>query len=330
MAENKNYTDAIEAYIKITEEFNADSNTLAEIRTELARLYFAINNYENSLHYYELAETYYKKNNENINLNYLYYELTDLYYAMYKNERAIETAQKVIYSVDTPQSLMVDACVRLGNIYSETKNPKEAYKYYIKALESVDENTQEERKAELYFKLALVCDDSEDSKTAFDYYIKCIQTGENNPYKALAYSNLGACYFENDNFSDAEACFLKAYEIEKTNNNYDGIYYASSYLAKIYKNNHDAQAIKYLLEAKQSAEFINENFYIMESAIALGDYYYDHKEMAKKALKEYLAAKKIAQTFGESVDISKIDERIRDMKLRLPQEDFEDLERKYE
>ena len=330
LAEEKKYTDAIDSYLNITKEFKVDLNTLAEIRTELARLYYTINNYENAQHYYELAENYYKNNDEFINLNYLYYELTDLYASMYKNERAIETIKKVIYSVDTPQALMIDACIRLGDIYSDTKNSEEAYKYYIKAFESADENTEEEKKAELFFKLALVCDDLEYSDKAIDYYNKCIQTDSEDSFKPLAYSNLGACYFENENFDEAEKCFLTAYNIEKTNNNYDGIYYTSSYLAKIYVNNHSEKALDFLLEAKQSAEFVNEDFYVLESTIALGDYYYNYKDKSKKALTEYLNARKIAQNYGDAVDIRKIEDRINDMKLRLPQEEFENLEHKYE
>lgn len=329
-AEQKKYTDAIELYRKIIQEFNADSNTLAEIRTELARLYFLTNEYETSQHYYELAENYYKKNDEFINLNYLYYEMAELYYLMYKNDRAEETIKKVIYSVDTPQSLLVDACVRLGNIYSSTKKPEDAYKYYIKALESVDENTNEDRIAELYFKLALVCEDMDDSQSAFDYYNKCIQSGDENKFKSLAYSNLGACYFESENYDEAEKCFLIAHEMEKASNNYDGIYYAASYLAKIYVKNHSEKAVEFLLEAKQNAEFVNDDFYILESTIALGDYYYNCKDKKKKALAEYFSARKTAQNLGDAVDITKIEERIDDMKLRIPKEEFEDLERKYE
>ena len=276
-----------------------------------------------------MVEKYYIKNEEVINLNYLYYELTDLYFAMYKIERAIDTAKKVIYSVDTPQSLLVDACVLLGNIYSDTKKPEDAYKYYIKALESVDENTSDSKKSELYFKLALVCDEKDDDKQAFEYYNQCINLGGDNSFKALAYSNLGACYFENDNYSDAEACFLKAYNVEKENNNYEGIYYTSSYLAKIYTINNPSKVLDFLLEAKQSAEFINEDFYILEATIALGDYYYNHKEMTKKALTEYMKARRIAENFGNMVDIDKIQERIEDMKRRMDEVDFQTIEQKY-
>ena len=327
--ENKN-TEAIDEYDKILENNNLTSGLLNTVRLELARLYKNINKYSISQHYYELVETYYIKNNEVINLNYLYYELTALYYLMYKYERAIETIKKVIYSVDTPQSLMVQACTLLGNIYSSVNNPDEAYSYYQKALESLDENTTDEVLAELYFKYALASDDRNDEQNAFEYYAKCISIGGNNPYKALAYSNMASCYYDNENYSDAEDCFLKAYKIEKTNNNYDGIYYTASNLAKIYVKEKSPKALDFLLEAKQSAEFINEDFYMLESSIALGDYYYNNVSLNKKALSEYFKARKIALRLSTSVDIAKIDKRIQDMKLRMDKDVFDEIEKKYE
>ena len=248
---------------------------------------------------------------------------------MYKNERAIETIKKVIYSVDTPQSLMVAACTLLGNIYSSIDNPDEAYSYYRKALESLDENTDDNTLAELYFKYALANDDKHDEKSAFEYYAKCITIGGNNPYKALAYSNMGSCYFDNDNYSDARDCFQKAYDLEKSKNNYDGIFYTASYLAKICEKEHDKKALDYLLEAKQSAEFINEDFYLLEATLALGDYYYNNISLNKKALIEYFKARRLAQALGSSVDISKIEGRIKDMKFRMAKEVFDDIEKKY-
>ena len=330
LAEEKKNTEAIEEYLNILNNNKLDSQTLANIRLSLARLYKEIDDYTNARHYYELAETAYKKNNEVINLNYLYYELTDLYFLMYKYERAIDTIKKVIYSVDTPQSLMVSSCTLLGNIYSSINNPDEAYSYYQKALASLDENTPDSVLAELYFKFALANDDKNDEKTAFEYYIKCTALNCTNPYKALAYSNMGSCYYDNENYSDAKDCFQKAYEIEKTNNNYDGIYYTSSYLAKICLKERSKKALNYLLEAKQSAEFMNEPFYIMESTVALGDYYYNNISLNKKALAEYFKARKIAQTMASSIDISKIEQRINDMRLRMDKDVFNEIEQKYE
>ena len=329
LAEEKKNTDAIDVYMEILNSPDVDLHTLIQVRMLLARLYKDIGDYQKAQYYYELVEIFYKKHNEVINLNYLYYELTDLYFLMYKNDRAVETIKKVIYSVDTPQSLMVSACTLLGNIYSSMDNPDEAYSYYQKALASLEENTDEETLAELYFKYALANDDRKDEKNAFEYYAKCITIGGNNPYRALAYSNMGSCYFDNENYSDARDCFQKAYDLEKSKNNYDGIFYTASYLAKICEKEKDKKALDYLLEAKQSAEFINEDFYLLEATIALGDYYYNNISLNKKALIEYFKARRLAQALGSSVDISKIESRIKDMKFRMSKEVFEDIEKKY-
>lgn len=95
LAEEKKNTEAIETFIEIINSPEVDIHTLIETRMLLARLYKEIGDYQTAQHYYELVELFYKKNNEVINLNYLYYELTDLYFLMYKNERAIETIKKV-------------------------------------------------------------------------------------------------------------------------------------------------------------------------------------------------------------------------------------------
>lgn len=325
----KNFTEAIELYEKALNKEDLDLVTLIDIRTNLAKLYKEIGEYTKSSNYYDLVETYYKQHKEFINLNYLYYEITDLYYKMYKNERAIETIKKVIYSVDTPQSLMVSSCILLGNIYSETNNIENAYTYYNKALESLDLNVENNILSELYFKLGLVNDDKDNLELAFEYYNKCVVLPENSPYKALAYSNLASCYYENNSYDDALNCFIKAYELEKAQNNYDGIYYNASNIAKIYMQTDTSKALKYLTEAKSSAEFINEQFYILESTLALGDYYYNSISTIKEALIEYFKASKLSKNSTLKTDTTKISQRINDMKLRMSPKDFKEIEDKY-
>jgi len=329
LAEDKNYTGAIEGYLKIIDTNELNSQTLVEIRIRLGALYKQIFDYKKSEHYYELAETYYKHNNEAINLNYLYYELASLYYDMYKIDRSIETLKKVIYSVDTPASLMVKACIKLANIYSERKNIEEADKYYSKALESIDTDVEPEALAELYFKYAILCEDMDNQEKAFEYYDKCIALNTDTPYKALSYSNIASCYYENENFSDAKICFKNAYDIEKSKNNFEGIYYNSLYLGKIYEQEGNSEALNYYIEAKQSAEFINQTFYVIEASIALGDYFYNDINMHKKALIEYLKAKQLAISDNLSIDLNKIDARIQDMKMRMDEEEFNETVKKY-
>ena len=327
LAEENKKTEAIEKYLDILDDEKLDIQTLNEVRLKLANLYKEIEAYSKAQYYLERVETYYKKNNEVINLSYLYYELTKIYFLMYKSERAIETIKKVIYSVDTPQSLMVSACTLLGNIYTAQKNTDDAYLYYQKALASMDENTPDKTLAELYFKYALASDDRGDEKTAFEYYTKCAVLSNDNPYKSLAYSNMGACYFDNGNLCDARDCLKKAYEIEKNNNDYDGIYYNASQLAEVLVKMHDENALEYLKEAKQAAEFLNEDFYIMKADVALGDFYYNIPAQHKNALKEYFKARKTAELIGE--DVQEINRRINDMKLRMKNNEFSEIENQY-
>ena len=84
-----------------------------------------------------------------------------------------------------------------------------------------------------------------------------------------------------------------------------------------------------MLEAKQSAEFINEDFYILQATVALGDYYYNNISLNKKALTEYFKARKTAQNLSGSVDTNKIEQRINDMRLRMDKDVFDEIEKKY-
>lgn len=326
----KKYTEAIELCLKLLENNEIGLTTLVDIRLKLAKLYKACGEYSLSSKYYELVAEYYKHHNENINLNYLYYDLTDVYHLQYKNERAIETIKKVIYSVDTPQSLLVSACTLLGNIYSSINNPKDAYSYYKKALDSLNENVDSETLAELYFKFALSNDEKDDIKTALEYYDKCIGIGEPNLYKASAYSNIAACYYEMGNSSEALKNYLIAYDIEKNNNNYDAIYYNSSKIAQIYIEEGSDEALKFLIEAEQCADFLDEPFYMITSSIAIGDYYYNIPEKMKDSLIKYFKAKKIAERTYDEENIKNINRRIKDMQIRLGKNKFEEIQKRYD
>ena len=66
---------------------------------------------------------------------------------------------------------------------------------------------------------------------------------------------------------------------------------------------------------------------MLDAAIDLGDYYYNLPKNAKECLIEYFKARKLSESL--SLDISKIDGRIADMKIRMKEEDFKEIENKY-
>jgi tetratricopeptide (TPR) repeat protein len=141
---------------------------------------------------------------------------------------------------------------------------------------------------------------------------------------------MASCYFDNGTYDEAWTCFKKAYELDKQDNNFDGIYYNASHLAKIALKNGSKDAYTYLMEAKKSAESINEEFYILESTLALGDYYYNDPTCYKKGLVEYFKAKKLAKNSSANVELAKIERRINDMKIRMNKEDFQEVAEKYD
>ena len=69
---------------------------------------------------------------------------------------------------------------------------------------------------------------------------------------------------------------------------------------------------------------------MLETSIALGDYYYNYPDKYKEGLREYFKAKKLADRLGKTVDMTKILQRIQDMKLRMSAEDFTEIENKYD
>ena len=77
-------------------------------------------------------------------------------------------------------------------IYTEINNPNDAYIYYQKALESLDENVDPDILAELYFKFALVNDDKDEFNTAFEYYnkaLKCFSEAAKKGHSKSQYYN---------------------------------------------------------------------------------------------------------------------------------------------
>ena len=86
---------------------------------------------------------------------------------------------------------------------------------------------------------------------------------------------------------------------------------------------------EYLSEAKISAEFLNEYSYIVEVSTALGDYFYNIPDKYENALSEYFNARNAAYNIP-NFDISEIEARIKDMKLRMPEDRFKEIEKQYE
>lgn len=320
------YTEAIDVYNSIL-AMSDNCMKLTDVYTSLARLYSKTSDWSKALHYYLLVEDFFNRNNEPINVNYIKFEISNVYYNMFNLEAARNTLKEVIFSQDSPKGLMIDACLQLGNIEDYAQNYEEAFVYYKQGVDSIDETTPKETADELYFRYAVALDEHGEKGLAVNYYNKYIESGSQT-YLSPVYCNLGTMAEEDGDIKKAEGCFKKAYDIDMAKNNYDGIYYASTHLANLYFEKTPAKSLPYIKMAQNSAETLNDSFYIAQAHLLAGDYYYRINDN-ENALKEYVSVYMSVKDDFSRENIDKITARIKDMEIRLGPEKYTEIMKKY-
>ncbi len=320
------YTEAIEVYNQLLQK-ESEQRKLIDIYTELARIYSKISEWTKSLHYYSLVQDFFSTNNEPINVNYIKLELAGVYYNMFNIEGARSVLKEVIFSQDSPRDLMINACLQLGNLEDEVGNFEEAFVYYKQGVDSVDETTSDEVKEELFFRYAVALDEHGEIDLAVEYYNQYINSGAQT-YLSPVFCNLGTLYEENGDLVQAEEYFKKSYEFDMKNNNYDGLYYSSTHLANLYFEKSPQKALPYIKTAKDSAETLNDSFYIAQAHLLSGDYYYRINEN-EKALKEYIDVYMNVKNDFSKENLEKITARIKDMEVRLGSEKYTEIMKNY-
>jgi tetratricopeptide (TPR) repeat protein len=134
----------------------------------------------------------------NKNSKYIFFILGNLYIEQEKYEKAEEYYLKAIESGDN------DALNNLGILYRNQKKYEKAEKYYLKAIESGDNDA--------LMNLGNLYNEQKKYEKAEEYYLKAIESGDND-----ALNNLGILYRNQKKYEKAEEYYLKA--IESGNNN---------------------------------------------------------------------------------------------------------------
>lgn len=297
------------------------------IYTKMAHSYQKIADHENSLNYYELAKKIYQDNQDFSKVNYLKFNIANIFYETYKMEKAKELLLEIVDSKENQPILVVKSYLQLVNLEESLSNGQNAFEYCKRAIEHSSEKMDTEILSELYFKYALLMDDKNDTKTAITFYNKCINLNADlgiNKFLSPAYSNIATLYLEKNDGENAILNYKKAFEIDKQSNNLEGVYYSSSKLASILQRIEPEDALKYFKTALDTAMQLKDNFYIVSASLAIGDYLYDRKQN-EVALKHYLYAYELAQTNFSRENINKINIRINDIKFRVGVEKFEKL-----
>jgi tetratricopeptide (TPR) repeat protein len=323
------YAKAVEFYKKaMLCQSDADYQaSLPLVYKGLANCYAKSADNENAISYYDLARKFYEKLNDLIEANSIKLELARIFYETYRFEKSRETLLDSLNYEQNPAEIKTKAYLQLANLEENLSNPERAFEYYKQALTFADESMDIEILSELYFKYALTLDDKDDTKNAIEFYEKCIKLSDDfnrNKFLSSAYSNIATLYFERSDSANAVKNYLKAYEIDKHNNNYDGMYYSASKLASTLQRKYPDEALKYFKIALESAEFTNDNFYIASASLAIGDFYCDKKH-DEVALKHFVNALNLVKNEFSKENLNKIQMRINDIKYRLGEEKFEEV-----
>lgn len=295
--------------------------------SKIAYSYKKMADYEHSLNYYELAEAFYQRSGNFARVNRIKYSIANIFYDTYRQDKARELFNEIINSPDSSDILIVKSYMKLANMEEDASFVQKAFEYYKLAIERSGSIAKIDILSELYFKYALILDDQGDIKNAIEYYNKCINLSTDmsvNKFLSPAYSNIATLYFENNDVEDAIVNYTKSYEIDKENNNLEGLYDSSSKLASILHRRNPEKALEFYTEALRSAKEIKDAFYIISASLEIGDYHYDKKQ-DEIALKYYINAYALARNNLSSENLQKINTRLNDLKFRLGNEKFENL-----
>ncbi len=314
------YNHAISLYLKALIHKQDDDYYLwlPTIYTKLAINYKNISNWFDAQKYLELAEEFYTTAGNIEKILETKFEIANIYYMTFKHQQAKDLFIEIERSTNSNE-LRIKTLNALATL---TTNSELAYNYLIKALETNTQNVDKSVLSELYFKFAVSCEETGRDKIAFEAYKKCITLDlKPNPYLSSAFSNIAMMYDDAGKSDLAIKYYKESLKIDINTDNLNGIYSSYMKLAEIYSAKAPANAIDCYKKALNYAKELKEPFYIVSTATATGDFYFNRKEI-ESALKYYKIALKYAKS---KENTEKINTRIKDIKILLGDERFNEL-----
>ncbi len=324
---NFNYKKAIAFYqqaLTLKEDDNFP-NMVSRIYSKCAQCYENLSDWFNAVKYYNIALQYYSEAGDIEKINSIKISIAQVFYNTYKHDKAELLVQDVLNETEPVsneikiKAHMLMAALKQDDIDMQYKNYKTAYTL-------IEPSISRKILAELYFKFATVCDDSDKTENAIKLYQRCMDITQDNPYITSAMINLASIFDETGAHDLAAKYYKESLIIDEGNKNYAGVYESSLKLAKIYKRKDTELAHDYYKKAGNAAKELNEPYYTMNVNIEYGDFCVDKKDF-QKALRSYIVA--ISKTKNSTLIDYKpqIEQRIRDLKIRLGEEEFKRLEK---
>lgn len=346
LEENYDYAGAISLLSGIKNKVQ-DKSLLSKILLKLAQNYTKINDFEASLKNYDKAYELLKGLGNTEKCANIKLETANLYKNVYRFKMAKECLNSITENTLLAKNTTAKAYLMLGEIFEMENNFKTAHKNYEKALQASDlEYPDNKLLSEIYFKTAILYDDGQNTEKALEYYQKSIDAIKNSDVESSFYStcyvNMGLIYSElwaenttgttnnyaEEYFKKTAQNFEIALEIDKKEENQNGIYFVSRQLSMLYRDIEPQKSAEFLQNTLDAAVTLKDNFKTAISRLELGDYYYNAMNN-RLALINYFEAQKALGAEISDENKERISTRINDMKIKMESSEFSEIAEEY-
>lgn len=328
--QNYNYKAVISLYQNALTKKDDDNfdKFLPTIYVKLAQSYKHLSDWYDALNYYTQAQDFYYNTSNTDKVAEIKLEIANIYYIMYKHDNARFILNELSGNSDLPNELKIRVNLGLAKLSNKAS---EEYEYYKNALPLVTSEVNKAITAELYYKFAGISDERNNTKTAVDYYKKCIGLDTNpktNKFLSRALANLAELFDEAGSSNLAIKYYNQSIKIDNINKNYNGLYYSAIHLAEIYSSQDTNKSLDFMTQALSYAKQLNEPFYVADASLLLGDFYMLRRDV-NNAYKYFISAYNVAKHSFSKDNLDKIQSRIDDVKRKLSEQDFKQLQDKY-
>lgn len=328
--QNYNYKAVISLYQNALTKKDDDNfdKFLPTIYVKLAQSYKHLSDWYDALNYYTQAQDFYYNTSNTDKVAEIKLEIANIYYIMYKHDNARFILNELSGNSDLPNELKIRVNLGLAKLSNKAS---EEYEYYKNALPLVTPEVNKAITAELYYKFAGISDERNNTKTAVDYYKKCIELDTNpktNKFLSRALANLAELFDEAGSSNLAIKYYNQSIKIDNINKNYNGLYYSAIHLAEIYSSQDTNKSLDFMTQALSYAKQLNEPFYVADASLLLGDFYMLRRDV-NNAYKYFISAYNVAKHSFSKDNLDKIQARIDDVKRKLSEQDFKQLQDKY-
>lgn len=322
------YQNAIEAYdAAINRISSACDEIVPDIFTNASECAQKLNKIDEAIKYLDSLYDFYYEKGKTESANGTLLKIARLYKDSYRFLKARDIYERFLSSkLPVSAAILANAHIGLAQIEEDSSDVNLAREHYRKAFSLINPEEKGENLSEAYFKYALMLDDENDSSNALEYYKKSISACDDltkNSYLSAAYTNIAEIYSESQDHKNAFRNFALALKIDSELQNYDGIYYLSSKLAKVSQKVKPELVLNFILKALGAAKRLQDRFYMVNSYLEAGDYYFSRKDFAKSLKACFNARDILLKGSFEKADLQRIEQKLDNLKNSLSPAEYE-------